>query len=79
MDIDKILRVVIPVFIDTADIRTLSADSLSTLLNERIDLLNPLFYFPGEISYSLKFIRLITKDFSYVTNMLMKRFRVPMN
>ena len=79
MDIDKILRVMIAVFVDTADIRTLRADSLGTLLNERIDLLNPLFYFPGKLSYSLKFIRLITKDLFYALNVLMKRFRVPMN
>ena len=72
MDIDKILRVVIPVFIDTADICTLRADSLCTLLSERMYLFDTFFYFPGKLSYSLKFIRLITKDFSDVTNMLMK-------
>ena len=72
MDIDKILGVVIPVFVDTADICTLKTDSLGTLLNERMYFFDTFSYFPGKLSYFLKFIRLITKDFSDVTNMLMK-------
>jgi len=79
MDVYKILIVITAMFMNTANISAIGADSLCTLLDKGTYLLNSFLYLLGKLLYILEFMSLVMKDLLYMTCHLMKHSRVVMD